>query len=284
MKAWLPVLVEELKAGNSPILALSSIRNLALGAVFSPHGELLGGGLGSPALKAQVSDESSHMNLGECRIMSDGACLMLQRLSGDGPCQSFWLSAWANYEGSWASWLLTMPQINDGLLSLPRHLLSAFGPWTTPRLPQEYADMWSLLPLKPGLGRLFVIGDDGLAMEVAALAARTGLTVTWYSSSKQTGAELSEAQTLADFTITALDGWGQLTADFLTQEGFKDGTYVVLTTAQNEFFIEHLRNLNLRYFALSGEAETPLSPGGLFPKAVTTTHKALGLVAEMLSK
>ncbi len=54
MKAWLPILVEKLPEG--PILAMSTVRNMARAAVYDRGGNVLAGGLGSPVLAAQAAD------------------------------------------------------------------------------------------------------------------------------------------------------------------------------------------------------------------------------------
>ncbi|MDR3037938.1 MAG: hypothetical protein LBV21_01395, partial [Candidatus Adiutrix sp.] len=168
-------------------------------------------------------------------------------------------------------------------LKLARHLLSAFGPWTNPRLPEELRDQWSLLPLKAGLGRLFVLGDDALALEVTLLAARTGLTVTWLTALDQEGPELDEARLLADFDLERLSGWPALTAGRLRGLGLADGVRLVVTTAEHGAFLAAANEIKPAYLALSGEAETgPEAARGLFPRPLTTAQKALGLVAEML--
>ncbi|MDL2226839.1 hypothetical protein LJB86_04210 [Deltaproteobacteria bacterium OttesenSCG-928-M10] len=284
MKAWLPILVDELP--QSPVLALSTVRNLARAGVYDRQGRLLAGSLGSPNLAAAAAEEAKIMAPGDCRLITETAQLTLECLDPDDPAIGrFWHTARQNHEGAWASWLLTMPAIEDGRLKLTRHLLSAFGPWTTPRLPEEFRDQWSLVPLKAGLGRLFIIGDDGLALETAALAARTGLTVTWFTTAEQSGQEFDEARALGDFDIKRLDGWQALTDDFLTDQGLKPGVKVVVTSPENENFLDIIKQLKPAYLALAGEAEQPeQGEAGLFPKAVTTSQKALGLVAEMLAK
>ncbi|GHV57791.1 hypothetical protein FACS189460_4920 [Deltaproteobacteria bacterium] len=282
MKAWLPPLIEALE--QNPILALSSARNLARAAVFGPDGALLAGALGSPALTAQAADEARLLRPGECRILSQPTQLTLERLPADENTRRFWLSARDNQAGAWASWLLTMPSLGPEGLKLARHLLSAFGPWTNPRLPEELRDQWSLLPLKAGLGRLFVLGDDALALEVTLLAARTGLTVTWLTALDQKGPELDEARLLADFDLERLSGWPALTVGRLRELGLADGVRLVVTTAEHDSFLPAAgAEIKLAYLALSGEAETgPEAARGLFPKPLTTAQKALGLVAEML--
>jgi hypothetical protein len=294
MKAWLPVLAENLDQG--PVLALAAVRQLARAAVFSPEGEFLAGALGSPALTSQASAEAARLRPGDCRLLAQG--LSLERLRPDDEAaRRFWLSARDNQAGAWASWLLTMPRQEPGGLRLARHLLSAFGPWTTPRLPEQVQDQWSLVPLKPGLGRLFVLGDDVLALEVAWLAARTGLAVTWLTTLDQQGPELDEALLLAEFGLERLAAWPELTAERLRGLGLREGVRLVVTTAEYPAFLPELQAFPPAYLALAGEAEAPagapagqdppspgppIGPPGLFSRPLTMAQKALGLVAEML--
>ena len=279
MKAWLPALVETLDRG--PVLALSAARRLARAAVFSPSGEFLAGSLGSPALTAQAAEEAALMQPGDCRLLSP-AGLSLERLQPDDEkARRFWFSALEHQGGAWASWLLTMPRLLPEGLKLSRHLLSAFGPWTTPRLPEPFQDQWSLLPLKAGLGRLFVLGDDALALETAWLAARTGLSVTWLTTLDQRGPELEEARALAEFGLERLPAWPEL-GGRLAELGLREGVRLVVTTPEHPAFLPALQAARPAYLALAGEAETEGPPSGLFPRPLTTAQKALGLVAEML--
>ncbi|MDR1045748.1 MAG: hypothetical protein LBP33_11640 [Candidatus Adiutrix sp.] len=280
MKAWLPILIDNLD--ESPVLALSTTRNLARAAVYDRRGEILAGALGSPGLASQAAEEARLMKPGECRLLTPAGLLTLECLAPEPDVISFWNTASQNQAGAWASWLLTMPRIENGALQLARHLLSAFGLWTTPRLPEEYRDQWSLLPLKAGLGRLFIFGDDLLALETAALAARTGLTVTWLSAVAQDSPELDEARLLGDFELRSLKDWASsLSPGRLADLGVKEGVRILVTTAEHRSFLDSLRESRPAYLALSGEAEGD-QPTGLFPKALTTSQKALGLVAEML--
>lgn len=282
MKAWLPILIDNL--AQNPVLALSSAGNLARAAVYDRQGRLLAGGLGSPALAGQAAEEAKSMEPGECRFQSQ---MSLECLGSDPATLGFWSSAREIQDGAWAAWLLTKPSVESGGLKLTRHFLSAFGPWTTPRLPEEFRDQWSLTPLKAGLGRLFVFGDDALALETAALAARTGLTVTWLTTAAPAGPELEEAKNIGDFDERRLDGWSRLTPAYLENLGIKDGVRLLITTADHHDFLETLKSGRPAYLALSGEAESAdsasgLKPAGLFQSPLTTTQKALGLIAAML--
>ncbi|MDR2934999.1 MAG: hypothetical protein LBV70_03860 [Candidatus Adiutrix sp.] len=280
MKAWLAILADHL--GKGPVLALAAVRQLARAAVFSPEGRFLAGTLGSPALMAQAAEEAARLKPGDCLLLAPLG-LSLERLRPDDEgTKRFWLSARDHQAGAWSSWLLTMPTLTPGGLKLPRHLLSAFGPWTTPRLPEPLQDQWSLLPLKAGLGRLFVLGDDALALEVAWLAARTGLAVTWLTTMDQKGPELDEALLLAEFGLERLSAWPELTAGRLRGLGLRDGVRLVVTTAEHPAFMPELAAVQPAYLALAGEAEAGQGQSGLFARPLTTAQKALGLVAEML--
>ena len=280
MKAWLPVLVDNLDKG--PVLALSTAGSLARAAVFNPEGEFMAGALGSPVLTAQAADEAALLRPGDCRLLTP-AGLALERLRPDDQrTRRFWLSARDCQPGAWASWLLTIPSLSPEGLRLTRHLLSAFGPWTTPRLPASLLNQWSLLPLKPGLGRLFVLGDDALALEVTWLAARTGLAATWLTTLDQHGPELDEARSLADFDLARLSAWPDLSAGQLNNLGIRAGVRLVVTTAEHPAFLTALQAVQPSYLALAGEAEGDQPPFGLFSRSLTMPQKALGLVAEML--
>jgi hypothetical protein len=138
------------------------------------------------------------------------------------------------------------------------------------------------LPLKAGLGRLFVLGDDALALEATWLAARTGLTVTWLTTLDQRSPELNEARLLADFSLERLGSWPELTPERLGGLGLRAGLRLLGTTADTASFLPELRAVRPAYLALAGEAEAGTGPSGLFPRALTTAQKALGLVAEIL--
>jgi hypothetical protein len=282
VKSWLTALVENLDAG--PVLALAAVRRLARAAVFSPEGELWAGSLGSPALTAQAAAEAAQLEPGDCRLRPE-AGLSLERLRPDEETRRFWLSALEDQAGTaWASWLLTMPCQEPEGPRLSRHLLSAFGPWTTPRLPEPLEDQWSLLPLKAGLGRLFVLGDDALALEVTWLAARAGLTVTWLTAQDQRGPELDEARALSDFGLERVQSWPELTAGRLRELGLREGVRLLVTTPEHEAFWPELQEGRKGDFVLAGEAEEAANPSGPFPGALTTAQKALGLVAGMLRR
>lgn len=283
MKAWLPALAGRL--AENPVLALASARNMARAAVFGRDGELWAGGLFSASLQAAAAEEAKTMAPGECRLVAEPGPLTLECLPAEGEGAAFWRKAAESQEGAWASWLLTMPVIENGTVKIARHLLSAFGPWTTPRLPAEMAGQWSLLPLKAGLGRLLVLGDDALALETAALAARAGLSVTYASAVEPDGPDLAEAQSLGDFDCHRVASWPAVDLEALRGLGLREGVRVLVTTAHCEGFLPALQESRLRWLGLAGEAEgcAPGAPSGLFGQALTVSQKALGLIAQMLA-
>ncbi len=101
MKPWLPVLVEELP--NSPVLALSNVRNLARAAVFSRDGGLLAGALGSPSLQAQAAEEARQLGPGQCCLLGEPGQLTLECLEFNDESVAFWKTALQNQEqyGLW---------------------------------------------------------------------------------------------------------------------------------------------------------------------------------------
>ncbi|MDR0881270.1 MAG: hypothetical protein LBP55_01805 [Candidatus Adiutrix sp.] len=278
MKPWLPILIDNLD--DSPILALSAVHNLARAAVYDRRGRLLAGALGSPSLAARAAEAAGSLLPGQCFLESSPAALLsLECLAPEPEVRRFWATARQNQEGAWAAWLLTMPRTENGQLKLARHFLSAFGPWTTPRLPEDKLDQWALAPLKAGLGRLLIFGDDALALETAALAARTGLTVTWLTTADPAGPELDEAQRVGDFELLLIPDWAGLTSARLEDLGLQDGVHLLVTTPDQPFLPE-LQKAGPASLIISGEAET--APGLIFPRPLTTTQKALGLIAEIL--
>lgn len=280
MKSWLPVLIDKLP--QAPVLALSSCRNLARAALYDRQGQLLAGSLGSAVLTAQVGEESRNMQPGECRLLVQQDQIALECLTPGPDAVRFWHSALENQKGAWASWLLTMPVLEDGNLKMTQHILSAFGPWTTPRLPDVLRDYWSLLPLKPGLGRLFVLGDDDLALELAALAGRTGLTTTWLTTREDMGAELNEAATLGEFDYCRLTTWNDLNTGKFADLGLKEGVRLVVTAALSQEQREDLKSIPPAYIAFTKASATAGSSPN-FSKSATTTQKALELISAMLN-
>lgn len=278
MKSWLPVLLEHLP--QSPVLALSSRRNLARPALYNRQGGLLAGDLGSPVLTAQVAEEARNMQVGECRLLVQQDQIALECLTPGPDSSRFWRAALENQKDAWASWLLTMPVLKEGNLKMTRHILSAFGPWTNPRLPEILRDYWSLLPLKPGLGRLFVLGDDELALELAALAGRTGLTTTWLTTRKKSVSELKESQSLGEFDCFFLKSWEDLNFGKFAGLGIKEGVRLVATASLRMELREDLKSIPTAYLMLAGDGEVGSEPLSL---NATTTQKALTLISAMLS-
>ena len=283
MKAWLPVLLE--KFNESPVLAFSVTQNMARAALFDREGNFLAGGLESQALLSMAAEESRMMHPGDCCVTLPPGKLVLECLMPDEKSFNFWTQVQENLNGAWASWLLTMPRLADGSLKISYHLLSTFGPWSVPKLPEQFREHWALLPLKPGLSRLFIFGDDALARETATLAARTGITVTWVTSVEQDGPELDEARNWGDFCLLPIEDWAQIDDEFLTKIGFTRKAQILVTTP-NQTIFETMHSAQPAYLARSGEAEGEEalfgSSSGLFTNPATTTHKALGLIAEML--
>ncbi len=273
MKAWLPVLVDNLK--KEPVLALASARNIARAAVFDQNGNFLAGSLGAPSILAQASEESKLMAAGECRLLTELGPLTLEKFSGSDSEQHFWQTAHANQRGAWASWLLTMPQVGPEGLRLVRHWLSTFGPGTTPRLPEGFQDQWSLLALKSGLGRLLIFGDDALALETAALAGRTGLAVTWLTAKDQDGPELDEAMGVGDFELVTLKSWANF--DSLKELNLKGGEHFLVSVADEPDLLEVLENVSYATLTLGGDAAEEALP------VATTTQEALGIISKIVS-
>lgn len=279
MKPWLPVLLEQLP--QFPVLALSSCRNLARVALYDCQGKLLAGDLGTPVLTAQVAEEARNMQPGECRLLVQQDQIALERLIPGPDNDRFWRAALENQKGAWASWLLTMPALEEGNLKMTRHILSAFGPWTTPRLPEVLRDYWSLLPLKPGLGRLFVLGDDELSLELAALAGRTGLTTTLLTTREEFGPEFKEARSLGEFDFFNLKSWDDLSPGELAGLGVKEGVRLVATAFLRPELKDDLKSLPMAYLMFTREVGANFE--ALFPKTASTTQKALTLISAMLN-
>jgi hypothetical protein len=169
----------------------------------------------------------------------------------------------------------------EGQIKITRHILSALGPFTQPRLPENYH--FSLLPLNSGLGKLFVFGDDDLALETAAIAARAGLKVTLVSANSLE-LDLRSAQQVGYFDLRPLDDWSELTLGALKEIGFKAGVSVIITTAKGQSFLEIIKDQKAGWLGLAGEAAGEDPEPGLFPLASTPSLRALGLVAALLSR
>jgi hypothetical protein len=193
---------------------------------------------------------------------------------------SFWKEALLGRDESWASWLLTLTSRTSKGLKITRHILSACGPFTQPRLPQD--DNFSLLPLNAGLGKLFIFGDDDLALETAALAARAGLKVSFVSTNSLE-LDLRSAQQVGQFELLPLSDWSEVTSQALMDFGFKPGIIVLVTTPSCQIFLEAIREFQIGWLGLVGDAADKDSEPGLFPLASTPSLKALGLVAAILA-
>ncbi|MDR1309711.1 MAG: hypothetical protein LBL95_07440 [Deltaproteobacteria bacterium] len=277
MSSWLSYLVQELSEGREPVLALAEKRNMARAAVLDERGRLLASDLGNDALERAVSGLATSLGSGQSSSLEvDGLNTVTEKVSKD--AFSFWKEALRGRDEAWASWLLTMTSGSGEDITVRRHVLSASGPFTTPRLPDGQA--WSLLPLNAGLGRLFVFGDDELALETAALAARAGLKVT-LASADSLEMDLRSAQQVGPFELRPLADWSEITGAGLADMGLRAGVVVLVTTPHHSGFLEDLRRHQIGWLGLAGEAADGDDPG-LFPNALTPAHKALGLVAAIL--
>jgi hypothetical protein len=165
-------------------------------------------------------------------------------------------------------------------LTVVRHVLSAEGPFTKPRIPKS--DGWSLVPLNAGLGRLLVFGDDELALETAALGARVGLKVT-LATVNPLDLDLRSAQSIGRFDLLDLPDW-RLDPAKLPDMGLKPGVMVLVTTPRHQAFLEALQNGSVGWLGLAGEAATAQPESGLFPEAVSPAQRALGIIAAMLER
>jgi hypothetical protein len=280
MKSWLTKLVKALSENKEIILALAERKNLAKVALFDDKGQLLTGDLGSNEIDKKASDAVIFLKSGESIQIAEGQTLVLCEKLGGQKALAFWQQALDAQQEAWAAWLLTITKENNGNLTVVRHIMAASGPFTSPRLPSS-EDKWSLLPLNAGLGRMFVFGDDELALETAALGARTGLKVT-LGSVNPLDLDIRAAHSIGDFDLMHFSDWSDLNASNLAELGIKPGVMVLVTTPNHSTFLEDLKNCKIGWLGLAGEAALSEKESGLFPKAVTPSQRALGLVAAML--
>jgi hypothetical protein len=311
LNGWLTLLVHELSEGREPIFSLAEIRNVARTAVLDERGQFLASDLGSDAVERAVSGQALALKSGQTAALDVCGIKVVSEKVTQGTFP-FWKEAIKGRDEAWASWLLTMtkrgevfevgpvpaggegsgdgsdpdagPSPEAGLgsaVKVTRHILSALGPFTKPRLPED-AD-FSLLPLNPGLGRLFVFGDDDLALECAAIAARAGLKATLVSANSLE-LDLRSAQQVGYFELRPLYDWSEVTEEALTEMGFKPGVAVLATTPQAADFMDTLKGFKIGWLGLAGEAAGPETEPGLFPLATTASLKALGLVAAILDR
>jgi hypothetical protein len=168
---------------------------------------------------------------------------------------AFWRLALEGQDKAWAAWLLTIAQSYGTQLKVTRHVLSAHGQWTTPRLPSEAED-WSFMSLNAGLGRLFVFGDDDLALESAALVGRVGLKVTLVTLKSK--AQYAEAfQKVSTFNIVAFNRWKDLNHQKISALGFKTGVYVLVTAKDTSVILPEVEKLQVGWLGLAGAAVPP---------------------------
>jgi hypothetical protein len=130
---------------------------------------------------------------------------------------------------------------------------------------------------------MFVFGDDELALETAALGARTGLKVT-LGSVNPLELDIRAAHSIGDFDLMHFSEWSDLNASNLAQLGIKPGVMVLVTTPHHSTFLEALKKCQIGWLGLAGEAAISEQESGLFPKAVTPAQRALGLIAAMLER
>ena len=282
MHSWLAFVVKELADDREPILALAERANLARAAVLDDRGRVLAGELGSDEIENAVSAQAMTLKSGEAAVLDMGdARVVTERLGGPGAL-SFWKEAAQGQAEAWAAWLLTITtDLGDGQgVSVVRHALAADGPFTKPRIPALGG--WSLLPLNAGLGRLLVLGDDDLALETAALAARVGLKATLITV-KPLEMDLRSAQSIGRFELMDISDW-RLDKARLAGMGLKPGVMVLVTTPRHQSFLDQIKNSSVGWLGLAGEAAADSKESGLFPEASSPSQKALGIIAAMLER
>jgi hypothetical protein len=166
--------------------------------------------------------------------------------------------------------------------TVTRHVLSAEGPWTTPRLPAEPPGFWSLTPLNAALGSLLVFGDDELALEAAALGARAGLKVRLVT--KRTKEDLMPVFSVGSFACSRIVDWAEVGSANLANIGLKPGVFVLVTAKEHDSFMPAIEAAPPGWLGLAGAATDKNGESGLFPAAVTPSQKAMGLLAAMLKE
>lgn len=280
---WLPALIKELAAGHEPVLALAECRNISKVAVLDERGHFLVSDLIDEALELAVSRASAALIPGgAASLEQDGVRVVLERLGGM-EALPFWEEAKKGSDEAWAAWLLTVgrpePEAGDSLV-VSRHVLSASGPFTPPQF-EEDGGLWSLVPLNACLGQLFVFGDDELALETSALAARAGLKVT-LASANYLEFDLKAAQQVGFFNLVPISDWSLVSSETLAQMGVRTGAVALVTTPLNGSFLDSLKETRLGWIGLAGDAGPGGSEPGLFPHWGSAALRALGLVADIL--
>jgi hypothetical protein len=280
MRSWLPFLVKELTAGKEPVLALT-LNGESRATVLDPEGKVLAGDYSGSGMFLGAKKLIEEMSAGKplVAVSAEKKRFLLEKQSGESSL-SFWKLALEGQEKAWAAWLLTIVETNGKNLKVKRHVLSAKGPWTTPRLPHE-ADDWSLLPLNAGLGRLFVFGDDDLALESAALGGRIGLKVSLVTL-KPKAQEAESFQKFGSFDVITFKNWKELTPQKIQTLGLITGVYVLVTTKWTDVLLSELEKIQVGWLGMAGSAALPGSEPGLFPAAISPAQKAVGLITEML--
>jgi hypothetical protein len=284
MKSWLPFLVSEISSGSDPVLAQTLNGRDVRAAVLDRSGQVLAGDWTGTGIFRGARKFIGEMLPGEplVAVAPDGRRFLLEKQAGD-RALSFWKEALDGQEEAWAAWLLTVARSGgEGDLKVARHVLSARGPWTVPRLPDEGGE-WSLLPLNAGLGRLFVFGEDDLAFEAAALAGRIGLKVTLVTLSPRL-AEAEAFLNVGSFAVVGFPDWKALDSKAFSALGLKTGVLVLVTAAENESFMPEVGKVESGWLGLAGDAAPAgKAEPGLFPGALTPAQRALGLITEMLA-
>jgi hypothetical protein len=249
-------------------------------AVLDERGQFLVSDLGNDALERAVSSQAINLKGGESStVVVNGITAVSEKVTKE--TFPFWKEALKGRDDSWACWLVSMCDPDDPQGKITRHILSALGPFTQPRLPE--GTKISLVPLNPGLGRLFVFGDDDLALETSAIAARAGLKVTLVSANSLE-LDLRSAQQVGHFELRPLSDWSEMTPEALEDMGFKSGVAVLVTSSQSALFLDYLNQYKIGWLGLAGEAADANDEPGLFPLATTPSLKALGLVAAILDR
>ncbi|MDR2353969.1 MAG: hypothetical protein LBF22_12615 [Deltaproteobacteria bacterium] len=281
MRSWLPFLVSELNEGGEPVLAQTLNGFEAKAAILDPSGKVVAGDFRGSGIFRGAKKYIPQMIPGKplIAVASGEKKFLLEKQAGE-LALGFWKEALEGQEEAWAAWLLTMTSPNGNGLKVARHILAALGPWTTPRLP-EGTDGWSLMPLNAGLGRLFVFGDDELALESAALGGRIGLKVTLVTL-KVRDRETESFQKVGNFNVISFSNWQELSPDAFKLLGLKTGVYVLVTAGEKAHFIEDIKKIETGWLGFAGAAAPPGTEPGLYPRALTPAQKALGLITEML--
>jgi hypothetical protein len=284
---WLSFLVKELSEGRAPVLTLAEMKNVAKAAVLDERGHFLASELGEDQELA-VSNLAAGLQIGQSASMVVGGVNTLsERISGE-KALFFWREALNGRDQAWAAWLLTMAKEEGGgpdgppALKVSRHVLSVSGPFTPPRLSKD-GGRWSLLPLNPGLGRLFIFGDDQLALETAAIGSRAGLKVT-LASVNSLEFDIRAAQQVGQFELLPVSDWAEVDEEVLTRIGVKTGVVALVTTPNHSSFLEPLKSLKVGWLGLAGDTCVSDKEPGLFPHSVSLSLRALGLVAAILEK